>query len=167
MVVLGIHGGVTIGQHEPAAAIIIDGKIVAACEEERILRIKSAYGYLPTFAISRCLELAEVNSKDIDMVVCPGKTYDDFEDRIQDFLRHSFGINARVQLVHHQEAHLASAFYGSGFERSLCISLDATGDGSSGFIAIADRQKGFEVLETIPTHNSLGLYYDDSLPRVY
>ena len=46
MIVLGLHGGVTIGQHEPSAALCINGKIVAVCEEERYLRIKSCYGYL-------------------------------------------------------------------------------------------------------------------------
>jgi carbamoyltransferase len=51
MIVLGLHGGVTVGQHEPAAALAINGRSVAACEEERYLRIKSAYGHLPYYAI--------------------------------------------------------------------------------------------------------------------
>ena len=52
MIVLGLHGGVTIGQHEPSAALCINGKIVAVCEEERYLRIKSCYGYLPRESIN-------------------------------------------------------------------------------------------------------------------
>jgi len=51
-----MHGGVTLGQHEPSAAIAINGRIVAACEEERYLRIKSAYGHLPYHSIKACLD---------------------------------------------------------------------------------------------------------------
>ena len=35
MNILGIHGGVTLGQHEPAAALIVNGNVEAVCEEER------------------------------------------------------------------------------------------------------------------------------------
>ena len=56
MIVLGLHGGVTIGQHEPSAALAIDGRIIALCEEERYLRIKSCHGYFPEHAIQACLE---------------------------------------------------------------------------------------------------------------
>jgi carbamoyltransferase len=159
MVILGIHGGVTLGQHEPSAALIVDGRIVASCEEERYLRIKSAYGLLPSYSIKACLDIGGIAPDDIDLVVCSGVTYDDFKARIADFLRHSFDIRAKLELVHHQEAHIAAAFYGSGYDRALCLSLDATGDGHSGFVVAADRSSGFQVLERIPTKNSLGYFY--------
>ena len=44
MIILGVHCGLTIRQHEVGATIAIDGKIIASCEEERFLREKSAYG---------------------------------------------------------------------------------------------------------------------------
>ena len=51
MIVLGCMES-TPGQHEPSAALCINGKIVAVCEEERYLRIKSCYGYLPRESIN-------------------------------------------------------------------------------------------------------------------
>jgi predicted NodU family carbamoyl transferase len=53
MNILGIHGGVTLGQHEPAAALIVDGNVEAVCEEERYLRFKSGYGHLPQTGLNR------------------------------------------------------------------------------------------------------------------
>jgi carbamoyltransferase len=159
MNILGIHGGITINQHEPAAALIINGDVIAICEEERYLRVKSSYGYLPYHAIKACLEIGQIKPEDIDLVVSTGCTYDNFEEHLSKFIYHSFGIKKKLKLVHHQEAHLAASFYGSGYDESLCLSLDATGDGSSGFVGHATRDKGIEVLEEIPTTNSLGFFY--------
>jgi carbamoyltransferase len=159
MIVLGLHGGVTIGQHEPGAALIVDGRIVAACEEERYLRIKSAYGYLPYHSIRACLRMANIRWEDIDLVVTPGSTYGDFEARIRDYLRHSFGSCPRLERVHHQMAHLATTFYGSGLEESLVLSLDATGDGACAMMAHATRDGGIRVIEELPTNRSLGFFY--------
>lgn len=159
MIVLGLHGGVTVGQHEPAAALAVNGKIVALCEEERYLRIKSCYGYLPHRAINACLKQANVKWEDIDLIVTPGITYDDFAARWRDFLRHTYGSCPRLELVHHQQAHLAAAFYGSGVDEAVCLSLDATGDGSCGMLAYATKKDGIKVLEDIPTHRSLGYFY--------
>ena len=159
MIVLGLHGGVTLGQHEPAAALIINGRVVALCEEERYLRIKSCYGYLPEKSIKACLEIAGIEFKDIDLVVTPGITYGDFADRWRIYLNHLFGSCPRIETVNHQQAHVASSFYGSGMEEALCLSLDATGDGLGGLAAFASHEKGIQVLEEIPTKNSLGYFY--------
>ena len=159
MIILGIHGGVTLGQHEPASAIIIDGKVEALCEEERYLRNKSSYGYLPFYSIKACLKMANISFKEIDLIVTPGITYDDFDRRIQDYFRHNFGSCPRIERVHHQIAHLYSAFYGSGLDESLVLSLDATGDGLSGMMGHANKDGGVNVLYEIPTNNSLGYFY--------
>lgn len=159
MIVLGLHGGVTLGQHEPAAALSINGKIVALCEEERYLRIKSCYGYLPEKSIKACLDQAGINFGDVDLVVTPGLTYDGFTDRWRNYLQHLFGTCPRIERIHHQQAHLAAAFYGSGFEEALCVSLDASGDGACGMLATASRLGGIKVVNEIPTKNSLGYFY--------
>ena len=57
--------------HDPSAAILIDGKVVAACDEERFIRKKHAMGHLPTNAIDFCLRKANVQPKDIDVVAYP------------------------------------------------------------------------------------------------
>jgi carbamoyltransferase len=159
MIVLGLHGGVTVGQHEPGAALAVNGRIVAACEEERYLRNKSAYGYLPYYAIKACLRIANIRFEDIDLVVTPGITYDSFATRIRDYLQHNFGSCPRIERVHHHMSHLAAAFYGSGLEEALCLSLDATGDGACAMVARASRSDGIRVLEELPTNVSLGFFY--------
>lgn len=159
MIVLGLHGGVTLGQHEPAAALAVNGRVVALCEEERYLRIKSCYGMLPERAIYACLEQAGVEWGDVDLVVTPGITYDDIAERWRSYLTHLFGSCPRLERIHHQMAHLSAAFYGSGMERALCLSLDATGDGTCGMAGLGSRAGGIEVLDEIPTRNSLGYFY--------
>lgn len=159
MIVLGIHGGVTLGQHEPGAALVIDGKVVAACEEERYLRIKSAYGYLPNYSIKACLADAGISMADVDLVVAPGITYDGQEKRFASYLKHNFGVSPRIELVHHQKAHAAAAFYGSGLDEAIYLTLDATGDGVSGSYGIANRDEGIVEWAQIPTDNSLGFFY--------
>lgn len=159
MIVLGLHGGVTVNQHEPSVCLIVDGKVVALCEEERYTRIKSSYGYLPYYSIQACLDKAKIKASDIDLVVTPGITYDFFKERISHYLKHYFGVKPRVECIHHQEAHLATAFYSSGYGKALCISLDATGDGSSGFVAIGSKQGGFKILHSLPTKSSIGFFY--------
>jgi len=159
MIVLGLHGGVTINQHDPSAALAIDGELIAICEEERYLRIKSSYGYLPNYSIKACLAEAGIRFEDIDVFVTTGVTYDEADERWADYLRHQFGTRPKIERVHHQEAHLATAFYGSPFDKAICLSLDATGDGSSGMTAIASRENGFQILDDIPARNSLGMFY--------
>lgn len=159
MIVLGLHGGVTIGQHEPAACLIVNGKVVALCEEERYLRIKSAYGYLPYYSILACLKMANIQWSDINLVVTPGITYDDFDTRIADYLRHNFGSCPDIKRIHHQEAHIAAAFYGSGLDESLVLSIDASGDGASCMYGHATKENGIKILGSVPTEQSLGYFY--------
>src|SRR5712692_10270929 len=82
MIVLGFHGGVTVGQHEATVALAINGRIVAACEEDRYLRIKSAHGYLPYYAIKACPKMENLRREDVDLVVTPGVTSEFFVERI-------------------------------------------------------------------------------------
>ena len=55
MTILGIHCGFSIHTHEPGAALIKNGKIISVCEEERLIRVKNALGYLPTNSIKQVL----------------------------------------------------------------------------------------------------------------
>ena len=159
MNILGLHGGFTVRQHEASAAIIMDGKVMSICEEERYLRSKSAYGLMPIWATQAALHDCGLTINDIDLIVTPGKTYDNFDLAINDVIRHNFGATPKMERVHHQLAHIATAFYASGFDESICLSLDASGDGSAGFIAYANKITGIKVLEDIPNTNSLGLFY--------
>lgn len=159
MNILGIHGGVSNNQHDSAAALIIDGKLVACVEEERMVRIKGPRGLLPIESISAVLKEARLTMHDIDLVVHPGETYEDAPPRITSYLRHYFGHAPSIRLVNHQTAHVASAFFHSGYDRAMCLSYDAYGDRLSAQLAIASRQDGVKVLESREWTNSLGAFY--------
>src|SRR5689334_22439518 len=104
-----MYGGVTLGQHDPSATLICDGTLVAACEEERFVRIKSPRGRLPVQSIRACLTEANLKMSDIDLVVNPGETFYDMPARIRLYLNHYFGYAPQVKMINHQLAHIASA----------------------------------------------------------
>ena len=81
--VLGLHGGYTIGQHEPAASLIIDGIPVAIYEEERFNRIKSSYGMLPKYSLLKLLKDYKLRLSDFDSIVVPGITYKNTAERVE------------------------------------------------------------------------------------
>ncbi|MCC7309879.1 MAG: carbamoyltransferase [Sulfuritalea sp.] len=68
MTILGLSGAVS---HDPSAALYIDGKLVAAAEEERFLRDKHAKGRMPFEAAKFCLDFAGIKPADVDAVAIP------------------------------------------------------------------------------------------------
>ena len=158
MNVLGVHSGFTMGQHDPAAALICDGKLVAACEEERFVRVKSARGCLPIESIRACLRQAGLTLSDVDLIVHPGESFEDMPIRLKSYLDHYFGCSPRIRMINHQLAHLASAFFCSGFDKAMCLSYDAYGDRLSAALGMASNS-GIEILETRGRENSLGNFY--------
>ncbi len=68
MIVLGLSGAL---KHDPSAALLVDGEIVAAAEEERFVRDKHAKNRLPTESARFCLEYAGINAADVDLVAFP------------------------------------------------------------------------------------------------
>ncbi len=68
MIVLGLSGAVN---HDASAALYIDGKLIAAAEEERFLRDKHAKGKMPYEAVTFCLAQAQIKPEQIDIVAFP------------------------------------------------------------------------------------------------
>ena len=68
MIVLGLSGALG---HDPSAALLADGEIVAAAEEERFIRVKHAHGRMPLEAARYCLEEAGLGPADVDAVAFP------------------------------------------------------------------------------------------------
>ncbi len=68
LVVLGLSGALT---HDPSAAIYVDGKLIAAAEEERFTRQKHAKNAMPVHAARYCLEEAGLKAGDVDVVAFP------------------------------------------------------------------------------------------------
>lgn len=158
MKVLGISGGVRSGNQDGAAALLIDGKLAAAAEEERFNGVKFANGLLPRQAARYCLREAGLDIRDLDAVVFPGKTYVGFRELLERFFRFQFGHSPPILLVDHHRAHAASTFYGSGFDDALVITMDNTGEEKSTTARFMTRDRE-EVLDEIFRPNSLGLYY--------
>ena len=90
MNILGIHGGVTINQHDAGAALIMDGKLICVVEEERLIRVKTATGTLPIESIAACLRESGLTMQDIDVIVLAGETYEDIIPRTAEWLKHHF-----------------------------------------------------------------------------
>lgn len=158
MVVLGLQGAFSIRHHDASACVMIDGRPVSLCEEERYLRQKCAWGRLPEHSIHAALKTARVTWDDVTHVAVPGITYPGAADRWRRYLTHLFGSCPKVVAVHHQMAHAACAFYGSGWDNGLVISLDGAGDGDSGVICRGE-EGSLRKIDYIAVEESLGAFY--------
>jgi len=153
-VTLGIMGSPR--SHDAAAALVVNGCIVAAIEEERFRHIKHVGAY-PFEAINACLKMESLSFKDIDHVVY-GLIIDRFQKAILDeplarepvspsaisartrliesfkdvvpALESHYGVSLvnKFHWINHHLAHAASAYYASGFDEALILSIDGGGD---------------------------------------
>ncbi len=159
-IVLGINSSFTSNHHDPSAAIIINGMITAAAEEERFNRVKTSIGWFPFRAIMACLETAKINIRDVELVCSPGlASGKDLSCRISKELERYFGYSPQVKLYAHYVCHIAGAFYPSGFDSALGLTIDGAGDGVSLCVAACSRKNGIEIIRTESAKNSLGNLY--------
>jgi carbamoyltransferase len=184
MYILGInayHG-------DAAAAIIQDGRLIAAVEEERFNRIKHCAGF-PEQSIRYCLETAGISLEDVDHIGISRDpsahlhkkilfaasrlgVFRQAKDRLanaakvrdlRDELARIFGVSkrslpAQFHNVEHHLAHLASAFFVSPFERAALLSIDGFGDFISTMWAIGEGNS-IEVLGQVEYPHSTGIVY--------
>ena len=182
MVILGInayHG-------DAAASLVVDGRLVAAAEEERFRRIKHWAGF-PTEAIRYCLAEAGIELGDVDAVAINqdskanllrkiGYTLGRRPDmrlvldrirnkreraRVDHLLEEAFPgqrFRGRIHPVEHHLAHLASAFYVSPFDEAVVVSVDGFGDFASGAWGVG-RGNRIEVAGRVYFPHSLGIFY--------
>ena len=158
MNILGLSGGIKIGNQDGAAALLVDGQLVAAAEEERFLGIKFANGQLPRTAIVFCLAQAGLAVEDLDAVVFAGATYERFEEILADYFAFQFGHAPPVVLVDHHSAHAASAWYGTDWDEGLVLTMDFSGDRKATTVSRGDAE-GLVEIEAIHKPNSLGIFY--------
>lgn len=175
MKILGISGNLHLvyensdgDKHDAAAALVIDGKVVSAVEEERLNRIKHTDKF-PINAMRFVLRQNGLQLQDLDQVCyygLPEYIFDGGESvslsgKIQGVVQEAFGCmidEKKLYFVHHHLAHAVSAFHMSGFDKSLVLSIDGQGDGISGMVLNADGKK-MDVLEKYSVPDSLGIYY--------
>ncbi|KAA5546360.1 carbamoyltransferase [Roseiconus nitratireducens] len=178
--------GISALYHNSAAALIRDGKVVAAAEEERFTRVKNDRRY-PANAINYCLEEAGINQDSLSAVAF----YDDsaltFErlvhsvmavdresaSRMWDtivpewvchklqfprMLREHLQYQGKLlQGVHHR-SHAASCFYPSPFESAAILTVDGVGEWATATIG-RGQGSDVEILKEMRFPDSLGLLY--------
>jgi carbamoyltransferase len=178
--------GINAVFHDPAAAIVVDGRIVAAAEEERFSRRKHGKApvpfstwELPELSARWCLEAAGLEPAELDAV---GYSYDpdlapeadgDIWDAGWETLRTIYARRAplflrsalpgldpgRVRFVPHHAAHAASAGLASGFSETSVLVLDGRGERAS-HLAGRYRNGRLEILAAQALPHSLGLLYE-------
>ncbi len=159
MVILGINGGIRMGYQDISAALVVDGKVVAAIEEERLNRIKHSAGQIPYLAITEVLKIANLTINDVDYVASHGSTWGDaYVNVLKEYFNRCFGFCPKIERVHHHVAHAASTYYASGFDEAMVLTMDASGDGIALQKAIGKGQE-LKVVEQVSRTNSLGIFY--------
>lgn len=148
MKILGINqvAHILSWQHDAAAALVVDGKIVASAEEERFNRVRHSRGF-PTEAVAYCLKEGGIRMTDIDVIAVGYNPYAFFKrfriplnpgaflvtiGNILIFERKLHGLTratgARVVYVDHHEAHAASAYHCSGYDDANILTIDGAGE---------------------------------------
>ena len=163
--------------HDAAAALIVDGKLVAAAEQERFNRKKHA-GDFPIDAIQYCLREAGIALEGVDEIAhgfdyAPfrplysldpdsAKLYEEVfskEALIRQVRRHFPDFpDEKIQPVNHHLAHAASAAFTSGWDECLTVVNDAMGEVQS-LTVFQFRHGNFEKLREIPANDSIGILY--------
>jgi carbamoyltransferase len=169
---------------DAAAALVIDGELAAAAEEERFTRVKHVAGF-PALAAAWCLADAGLEPSEIDHVAIgrdpranlgakarrlllrpPSLSY--IRSRasnavrvgnLREELERAIGpTKAALHNVEHHQAHVASAFFVSPFDEAAVLSVDGFGDFTSTMTAHG-RGNHFEILERAVFPHSLGIFY--------
>src|SRR5512136_1010546 len=112
---------------DPACAVLVDGRLVAAVEQRKVSHRHTA-ARLPLEAIQTALHLAGIAAADVGIVALARPFAD--SAHAPDFpieLRTWFS-SARVVTVEHHQAHAASAYYASPFDQATVLTLDRAGD---------------------------------------
>jgi carbamoyltransferase len=178
--------GVSAGYHDAAAALVVDGDIVCALQEERRSREKGDPS-IPRRAMATCLAAGALDARDLDAVIFYENPYAKVERVmtslvsalpgslrqvpraigaqlgskvwVLDTIAETLGIERkRVAFVDHHKSHAASAFFASSFERAAILVVDGVGEQSTTSIHRGDRET-IELLAEVPYPHSLGLFY--------
>jgi carbamoyltransferase len=168
-----------------SAALVSDGRLVAAAEEERFNRVKYAAGF-PARAIRYCLAEAGITLAEVDHIAIPRNPWARIGTKLlyavrmprfawerarvlarfaslPEALAHALDVDpqrirARFHRVEHHQAHLASTFFVSPFEQAAVLSADGLGDFASTMWATGEANR-LHVHGAIAFPHSLGMYY--------
>ena len=177
--------GISCYYHDAAAAIVRDGRIVAAAQEERFTRKKHDSGF-PSQAIAYCLKEAGVGIDGVDLVAFYDKPFLKFERILETYLAYApaglksfmmavplwikeklwmklhiqneLGFKGKILVTEHHESHAASAFYPSPFRKAAFLTMDGVGEWATSSYGVGDGNM-IELLAEQNFPHSLGLLY--------
>lgn len=179
--------GLSFGYHDAAAALLVDGAVIAAAQEERFSRVKHDHRF-PGKAIAFCLERAGIEPGDLDAVVCHERPVLKFERIMEaavmepvrggrylrdvlprwfvegkfdprEQIRAELGVpDKSIHMVEHHQSHAAAAFYPSPFERATVLTLDGVGEFETMTVSRA-QASGLTKLFSLNLPHSIGLLY--------
>ena len=171
---------------DAAAALVVDGELVCAAEEERFNRVKHCAGF-PAQAAAWCLAEGGLSAGDLDHVaigrdpranlgakvlrtLLKGTSPSYVKARLENAARvrdvkgrarvgaRRRRCGAELHHVEHHQAHVASAFFVSPFEDAAVLTLDGFGDFASTMLA-EGHGSSFKVLDRVLFPHSLGIFY--------
>lgn len=177
--------GISAYYHDSSAALIHNGSILAAAQEERFSRKKGDHSF-PHQSVSYCLRQGGIQLNDVTCIVFYDKPILKF-DRImasfihtaprgmrsfvravpdwlrrklwtEDLIRDELNYSGEIYFTQHHVSHAASAFYPSPFERAAIVTVDGAGEWCSTTIGIGEGET-IRLLKTIDFPHSLGLLY--------
>lgn len=179
--------GISAFYHDSAAALVVDGEIVAAAQEERFTRKKHDFNF-PQHAVDYCLREARLDPQDLSYVGFYDKPLTKFERLLETYLAfvpagyRSFrqalplwlkqklhlpreigkGLGGRYSgryvFTDHHESHAASAFFPSPFDEAAILTLDGVGEWSTTCFGTG-RGHQLQLTHEIRFPHSLGLLY--------
>lgn len=179
--------GVSAFYHDSAAALVVDGEIVAAAQEERFTRKKHDSSF-PTNAIDYCLSEAGLQPSQLDYVGFYDKPMRKFERLLETYLAFAPGgfrsfkqaipvwlkeklflpkemrrglrneYGGRFVFTDHHESHAASAFFPSPFDEAAVMTLDGVGEWSTTCLGVG-RGNRIDLTREIRFPHSVGLLY--------
>ncbi|MBN2383782.1 carbamoyltransferase [bacterium] len=177
--------GISAFYHDSAAALVRDGDIVAAAQEERFTRKKHDPGF-PTNAVKSCLKIAGISAQELDYICFYDKPLLKFERLLKTYLNYApVGIasfltsmplwlkqklwlpdiiheqvssSAQVLFTDHHESHAASAFFPSPFQQAAILTLDGVGEWATASFGRGHDNK-ISLISEIHFPHSLGLLY--------
>lgn len=173
-----------------AAAILVDGELVATAEEERFNRIRYAPRMIPENAVKFVLEKANLKENDIQIIAVSWNPATTFANYWKSYLKGLLSnkwtpaheayfwaesirtekelmkylktkfSNAKIYRVDHHLTHMASSVFLSGFKDSLFLTLDGRGEFESGLLG-EFRNNKLDVFRSIKVKESLGILYEE------
>jgi carbamoyltransferase len=179
--------GISAYYHDSAAALVVDGEIVAAAQEERFTRLKHDHSF-PSNAIAYCLTEAGLKPGKLDYVGFYDKPFLKFERILETYLAFApVGFRSflkamplwmrqklhlpreirrelegeyrrRIVFTEHHESHAASAFFPSPFEEAAILTLDGVGEWATASLGVG-RENRIELSHELHFPHSLGLLY--------